>query len=366
MKPFKEDKFRIAIWALTPKAALLGRGLKGALLDARLHLGPSIPRESSDEISVSRLRDGVAEYFGAYEGHIFIMATGIVVRMIARLIRHKTVDPAVVVLDEAGEHAISLLSGHLGGANRLARTVAHLTGARPVITTATDVNSVPAADTIAAEKGLFIENPEAIKGVNMALITNLPLWVHDPARILGDDLAPHPVKEGAPAEPGIFVDDILVDLPAQVLILRPLRLVAGMGCNRGTSARELKELLTLTLKAFSLSISSLYALATIDIKRDEPGLIQVSSEMGIPLIFFDRDALNQVKEIQRPSAMVQKHIGVKSVCEASAILGAQNGPLIVPKQKSPNATLAVARADSPLSASDPATENTSQREPQQY
>jgi cobalt-precorrin 5A hydrolase len=123
-----------------------------------------------------------------YTGHIFIMSTGIVVRVIAPLIRHKTEDPAVVVVDDRGMHAISLLSGHLGGANELAQKIAGIIGAKPVITTATDVNLVPAIDVLAKEKSLFIENPEAIKTVNMALLRGDKIHVHDPFSFLANCL----------------------------------------------------------------------------------------------------------------------------------------------------------------------------------
>ena len=119
------------------------------------------------------LTEMVAASFRRYEGHVFIMATGIVVRTVAGLLVHKTEDPAVVVVDDRGMFAISLLSGHLGGANRLAGEVAAAIGAQPVITTATDMNAVPAIDVLALELGLRIENPNAIKTVNMALLSRV-------------------------------------------------------------------------------------------------------------------------------------------------------------------------------------------------
>ena len=111
-----------------------------------------------------------AETFPLYRQHVFIAAAGIVVRAIAPHLRSKRVDPAVVALDQRGKHVVSLLSGHLGGANRLAEEVAAITGGVPVVTTATDTEGVVSIDLLAEEKGLVLSNPEAVKGVNMALL----------------------------------------------------------------------------------------------------------------------------------------------------------------------------------------------------
>jgi len=254
-----------------------------------------------------------------------------------------------VVVDEMGRHVISLLSGHIGGANTLAKKVAGLIGADPVITTATDINMVPAIDVIAKEKDLFIENPDAIKNVNMALLTGGKIFLHDPFNILHNTipnsslLMDSDLNGNSKDIPGVFIDDVLVDLPSNILILRPGSLVAGIGCNRNTSMKEMKFFLLEILKRFGLTSASLRSIATADIKGDEPGLLALAKDLELPLKFFDREELNQVKDIKTPSAMVEKHIGAKSVCEAAAILAAKHGKLIVPKQSIRNVTVAIAR-----------------------
>jgi cobalt-precorrin 5A hydrolase len=130
--------------------------------------------------------------------------------------------------------------------------------------------------------------------------------------------------------------------------------VAGIGCNRNTEADEIKSLLEEVLATAGLSLLSLECLASIDVKSDEVGLIELGRELDLPLIFFKRQELNQVMNIENPSTVVEKHVGVKSVCEAAAILAARSGTLIVPKQKTPNVTVAIARIDFSSSASDPA------------
>ena len=141
----------------------------------------------------------------------------------------------------------------------------------------------------------------------------------------------------------VFVDDYLLDLPDSVLVLRPATLVAGIGCNRNTPLEEIKGLLNETLKKNKLAGASIDRIATIELKSDEPGLIELAKTLNVPIEFFDREKLGQVEGVQSPSAMVEKHIGVKSVCEAAAILASQMGSLIVPKHKTPNVTVAIAR-----------------------
>lgn len=349
-----------AIWAITPNGAELARSMAGKISGSTLFLSQKLAAGCDAANGFNRLRDAVDSQFPRYSDHIFIMATGIVVRTIARHLAHKTTDPAVVVCDEAGRFAVSLVSGHVGGANALARTVARITGGQPVITTATDVNRLPAIDMVAVQNNLSIENPDAIKTVNMALLTGDPIALHDPY----GKVAPHLPQEQiiataantlgqshAGAHAGIFVDHIRLDLPPQVLVLRPGSLVAGMGCNRGTDTQEMRGLLEKTLATHNLAISSLRALATVDLKADEPGLLALAEVLDIPLNTFTRDRLNGVEQVPTPSAMVEKHIGVKSVCEAAALLATHRGRLIVPKHKTANVTVAVAADGFTLSAS---------------
>lgn len=378
------DGSTIAVWAITPKAARLALRLCESMPRADLYLSASIPDREASATCFTRLSPALSGVFHRYGGHVFIMSTGIVVRMIAPLIRHKTEDPAVVVMDELGAHAVSLLSGHLGRANRLARLVGEWTGAEPVITTATDLNQAPAIDLIAQEQGLFIETPSAVKDIGMAFLTGRKVRLHDPFDLVRPCLPDEsttaweddhggnriPKKDSSAGwtenAPGIFVDDIRVDPPPNVLVLRPLSLMAGMGCNRNTEMAEMKALLLDTLTEFDLSPRCLKGIASVDIKGDEPGLAALSADLGLPLVFFDREALRTVTAVETPSAMVKKHIGVNSVCEAAAILGADNGKLIVPKRKTRNATVAVARIPFSSSVSAPAAPNTSVDEPSKF
>ena len=341
-----DSENRIAVWAITSNGAALAVRMAAALNGADVFATNRLEGLPDSAVRFESLAEAVAAHFHRYGGHVFIMATGIVVRSVAGLLVHKTADPAVVAVDDRGTFAISLLSGHLGGANRLAGQVAAAIGAQPVITTATDVNAVPAIDVLAAERGLKIENPQAIKTVNMALLTGSPVEVHDPLGLLAGRI-PHAAAfngsgDAVPAR--VYADDRIAAAPAGALVLRPRSLVAGIGCNRNTRPEEIKELLFETLHAAGLARASLMKLASVDLKADEPGLAALAKELDLPLEFFDRGQIGEMEDaVPTPSAVVAKHIGVKSVCEAAAILASRGGNLIVPKRSSPNATVAIAR-----------------------
>jgi cobalt-precorrin 5A hydrolase len=343
----------IAIWALTSEGADLGRKLQAQLLGSRLFVG-SKTSDQGDAYRFERLADALPQQFSLFEGHVFIMAAGIVVRSLASLLGHKTTDPAVVVVDECGCHAVSLVSGHLGGANALARRVGECIGARPVITTATDLRDVPAIDLIAQEKGLVIENPPAIRHVSMALLEGRRVRLYDPQGWLSGSLpregfqvvsAIESADDDGPNRdaPGVWIDDIRIDLPDEILVLRPPSLFVGVGCNRNTPQEEISDLLNQVLDDCQLAAASVAGLSSIDLKADEEGLLALAETLSRPLVFFSRDQLAAVREVPSPSKMVQKHVGVESVCEAAALLASGNGTLIVPKRVTPNATIAIAR-----------------------
>ncbi len=336
---------QLAIWAITPGGLSQALKLRNAM-PGQLHVSESLLPCPAPCFSFARLADCVADRFSLFDSHVFIMSTGIVVRVIAPCLASKTKDPAVVVMDEKGRHVISLLSGHIGGANRLAAFISEKLRATCVITTATDLNDVPAIDVIAVDNNLHIENPDAIKTISMALLRNAPVYLHDPYHRLDKVSAlENMIPLTGQSAPAVVVDDRMMRFPEPSLILRPKSLIAGMGCNRNTGADEIMQFLTNKMDRFALSLNSLKCIATIDIKSDEAGLLEVARSLKIPIRFFPREALSAI-DSPNPSDIVNKHIGVPSVCEAAAVLASKMGELIVPKQISPNVTLAIARISS--------------------
>jgi len=348
----------MAIWALTPHGVFLSKKLGAHFPDADLFVSERLDVPWCKK-TFPRLGDAVADQFHAYRAHIFIMAAGIAVRVIAPHISKKSTDPAVVVIDDAGRFCISLLSGHLGGANRLSESAARVINAVPVVTTATDANDLPSMDMIARDQGLDIENPSAVKTINMMFLKNEPVFMQDPYGLLAGKIPARLIRQSAPENPDapcIIVDDRIRTTGRHTLVLRPRILFAGIGCNRGTEMSEIRGLLKKVCEQHGLSIQSIRAIATIDLKKDEPGILELAQSLCIPLHFYDSDTLNQVSTVSKITPYAEKYTGAKSVCEAAAILSANPGKLIVTKQKTRQVTIAIARTTISCSSSGSARE----------
>ncbi len=336
------------IWvvAITPGGICLARRISSRLDGAVC----AVPQGKEGELVFDSLANLFKQAFERQSPLVCVMATGIVVRTIAPLIRDKFSDPPVVVVDERGRYAISLLSGHIGGANRLTMEVAAAIGAEPVITTATDINGLPAVDLLAADADLLIENREMLARIGMALLKGERLGVVDPFECILPALMQYEKVELFPLAEcdlweglGVYVGDQLVECdPSRWLLLRPKSLVVGVGCNRGTSAGVILDFLHEVLAEGGLSCNSVAALVTIDAKGEEAGLLEAAERLGVQLELFSRDDLSRVA-VPSPSSVVEKHMGTSSVCEAAAILGSRGGQLVLKKRKNRDVTVAVAR-----------------------
>lgn len=339
---------KLAIWAITPNGIDLGARLADRLRPAVLFLPEKEALRSALKGSFSiekfsALGSHVERMFHQYGSHVFIFSTGIAVRLISRMLVSKATDPAVVVLDEKGIHAVSLVSGHLGGANALACRISEQIGANPVITTATDLNHLPSIDMLAKQADLFIETVHNIKHVNMRFLKDEPVRIYDPLGIITSRLPEERIEiSDRPETAHLVCTHETLKVPRETLVLRPENLVVGMGCNRQTKVTELYDLLSQVFKERGFSRNSIWRLASSRVKSDEPGLLKLAEKMNLTISFYENHELNAVETVENPSKMAEKHLGVRSVCEASAILGANQGTLIVPKQKTQNATLAVA------------------------
>jgi cobalt-precorrin 5A hydrolase len=341
----------VRIVALTPDGAALGQRLCQEMDGATLWLPAKLRPNYPDSQLFESLKTVFEKAFEDKCPLVGIMATGIAVRQVAPLLQGKDKDPAVVIMDERGRFAISLLSGHLGGANDLARRVGNLMGARPVITTATDVQGVPALDSMAARLGLGIENLGTVKFIHMALLKGQKVRLVDSGGYLREELAEYKTLfETGPEDPeyliqpgpAVYVGCREYQWQEGWLRLRPKILMAGMGCNRGTPVEEILELVKHTFVRFNLSLHSLHTLATIAAKKTEKGLTAAALRLGVDFLWFSKEELEHIP-VPNPSATVQRHMGVASVCEAAALKAAGAGTLLVPKQKTANVTLAVAQ-----------------------
>jgi len=347
----------LAVITVTRQGIALGERILAAEPESVLYVPAKYGLEPSARVRVfpGQLGPLLAEIYGSYQGFVFLMATGIVVRTIAEHIKDKRVDPAIVVMDITGRFAISLVSGHLGGANALTRRLAAATGATPVITTGTDVNETIAPDVIAMEIGGEVDDFEVMKQVSAALVDGDPTGVVDLVGVEAPALA-GPLKANvtvfpsvealaeSPVVAGMVITNRVLDLTAlrrPIVILRPKNLVVGVGCNRGTAGREIVDAIRGVLRAHGLSPKSVKALATVDAKRDEAGLIEAAAQLGVPLAFCDKATLNAVPDVPNTSEAPMKFVGVQGVAEPSA-LAVSGGRLVVEKVKSGNVTVAVA------------------------
>ncbi len=345
----------LALWAITPNGSKLATKIllsepKAQVFISRKLEGEGRPcyknkgLDNKKAIVFDSLAREIHSRFNEFDRHVFIFSTGIAVRMIAPLIRSKLEDPAVVVVDDKGIHAISLLSGHIGGANILTQRVSSILGARPVVTTATDVGRLPAIDLIAKQKNLFIETPANIKQVGMAFLEGRKIGLYDPMDILRESI-PESLIDNRPLDSKNFLVYCSWErkpVSRETMVLRPKVLSVGLGCNRNTPFETIHSFFRQTMTEHGLSTESVFSISTTEVKRNEPGLIQMSKALGVPIRFYDNTSLNSVKTIENPSEAAEKHLGVKSVCEAAAILTANNGKLILPKKKNQDVTLAVA------------------------
>ncbi len=336
---------RMAIYAMTSWGLALA-GRIAAMAPADLF---AASRLAEGEVrGFERIADQVRANFPLYHAHVFVAATGIVVRSIAPLLQSKTTDPAVVVCDQDGEHVVSLLSGHLGGANDLARRIAAHLGGRPVITTATDTAGKPAIDTLAQNRNCAIADPTRIVNVNAVLAEGGRVTVHDPENRLdlcGDAQMKDSFELVDDPEAEVLVSWKVV--PGPGLILHPRCLCAGIGCRRGVSKEEILRALAQVMVENELAPASLAMLASVDVKADEEGLLEAGRELGLPLEFFAGSVLDDT-QVPNPSERVREKIGVGSVCEAASVQAAlKMSPrtrLIVPKTISGNVTVAVCLA----------------------
>ncbi|MBC8546042.1 cobalt-precorrin 5A hydrolase [Clostridiaceae bacterium NSJ-31] len=281
--------------------------------------------------------------FSQADALIFVGAAGIAVRSIAPWLRDKFTDPAVVVVDDQGYFSISLLSGHVGGANALAVEVAGLIGAQPVISTATDGAGLFAVDRWAARNGLYLSDRVAAKRVSAALLDDEPVGFVSDFPIQGE--LPYGFCADTAVRVGVCVSLDETRRPFDcTLSIVPRVLALGVGCRRGIAPETLEERLQAALESYSISFRGIAEVCTIDLKREEHGLLEFCRRHRLPLRVFSARELAQAEGRFTPSAFVSSITGVDNVCERAAVLGS-GGKLVVTKQSGDGVTLALAVRD---------------------
>lgn len=372
---------KTAIVSVTVRGAKLGQAVK-----QRVH---GVAENTSNESVICYEKNGristgdavlydsvgtlMKTLFAECDRILCIMATGIVVRVLAPLLQHKSLDPAIVVMDEGGQHAISLLSGHLGGANEWTVEIAQAIGADPVITTATDVNRLLAPDVLARKLGLQIENFNSLVAINSALVNgNAVAYYIDEAlfhkneymalaETYGITMKPLHISNGEVADATIvqeeykvIITDQLLSLPNHTLYLRPKTVTIGVGCRRGTAKELIKDAILESLNNQKIALKSVITAASVSLKADEEGLLAAVAELNIPITFFEQAQIAPLiaTDALEESNFVKQTIGVGNVCETTALLAGKSHTLLQHKTIYPKTTVAISQANWSLSELD--------------
>ncbi len=295
----------------------------------------------------------------AFKKHLpllFIGAAGIAVRTIAPFVQDKTTDSPVLVMDETGVYVIPLLSGHLGGANELARTIAAVTGAQAVITTATDVQHCFAVDVFAQKNALSIVNRDGIQQVSSLLVNGsgpVTLWAEPSITVDSRQMPPELSLLDGTVQPG-FAHIMITSQPLSAdslhssccINLVPKMLCAGIGCKKGKAFEELLDFLTDTLQRQGLPVEEIASVHSIDLKKKEVGLMTLAQYLHVPFTVFTAEELAAVPGTFSESAFVEQTTGVSNVCERSAMAGAgKDATLVLAKTARDGMALALAQRE---------------------
>ena len=361
---------KTAIIALTRNGARMARTLAGSLdRDHTLFIDRRFRKDDdSGEAFDLPLRPVVKRAFAEYSSLVLFLSAGASIRLLAPLLESKQVDPAVVCVDDAGSFCVSLISGHVGGADQLAQEVAVCLGARAVVTSASHASGTLAVDLLGREFGWRLKaDSTTITRASAAVINGQPIGIWQGAGEPGwwpdetplpENIAVYATLEDLAASAcatALIISDTTGDLETLLadkitVVYRPRSLVIGMGCRRGVPVEELESLLAEALRENGLSAECLAEIATAEIKRGEPGLEQLAERHGVPLSFLQADELNGVFETN-PGAITSKSerahglVGVWGVAEPAALLTAGASELLVNRKKTTRATIAIARKD---------------------
>ena len=301
----------------------------GAQLAALLSKGLSTEVPADSTCGKGCLQEWTKEHFQKGNVLVYIGASGIAVRAVAPLLQGKDTDPAVLVMDEKGRNVIPLLSGHLGGATEWARKLAKITGGQAVLTTATDVNGLFAVDVFARDNDLVIDDLGKAASFSADLLREKSARVIVPDKYAGliaiSGEAPGELQVEYSSEVHQGGNTVLIapDLAASegLLQLVPKCVVLGIGCRKGKSFEQLRDYAAEALQELGLRREAVCAISSIDVKKEEPGLLSLAAELGVPMMTFSAEKLEKTKLSGwtfAESDRVREHVGIGNVCERAA------------------------------------------------
>ena len=326
----------ISIIAFTDRGRELSRRIGGHLPEDTVNLYA----KAEGFLPYSSLRDFAQRAMAEDDAVIFVGATGIAVRAIAPFVRRKDLDPAVLVIDENGRFAISLLSGHIGGANRLAQRLAEQLHAIPVVTTATDGRGVFAADQWATEHRCTVRNLRAIQQISGALLEGESVGLHSDFPITGT-LPEGVVLDTRENGIGISIYQRENNPFPHTLWLTPQIVHVGVGCRRNTSPEKLVTWAQEQLQALQIDPRAVASVASINLKQDEPAVYRLAEQWQVPVVFYTAQQLEQVQGAFPPSDFVRHTTGTDNVCQRAAAKAAGNGTCLLEKTAQDGMTISM-------------------------
>lgn len=280
---------------------------------------------------------------------LFIGACGIAVRAIAPYITDKLQDSPVLVMDEKGEYVIPILSGHIGGANELAISLAEKIGAKPVITTATDINKKFAIDLFAKKNGLNIVNKDGIVKVSSKVLAGKDITVAiEPGHL--EKAMKLPENICFVEYPPVQKVDVIITSENRVfeaaLLLKPKEYVIGIGCKKGKEAEKIEKFIRNNLEKAGISLSQVFGLASIDVKKEEEGLLAFAQKEKLLFVTYSAEVLQEVEGEFHKSDFVKEQVGVDNVCERAALKMCEpKGKLVYEKHAEDGMTIAIAKRE---------------------
>lgn len=283
------------------------------------------------------------EQFQLAAGILFVGASAIAVRTIAPYLQGKTKDPAVLVADEAGNYLISLLSGHIGGANELTTALSQKIGAQPVITTASDVNQKTAVDVFAVKNNLIIDSMEEARHIAAAILSEKNVSFECDGKVIGN--IPKEFQKTDSEYRIVVSPQILKPKGGHTLQLIPKALILGIGCRKGKSLEEIEEKVFERLDIHQYLLSSVGSIVTIDLKKEEKGLIAFAEKYRIPIRFYSSEELKKVSGTFTSSDFVKKTTGVDNVCERAVFCCDPKSVLIQKKTAMDGITIALGKTE---------------------
>ncbi|WFA10254.1 cobalt-precorrin 5A hydrolase [Tissierella sp. Yu-01] len=332
---------KLACLSFTDKGYVLGEQL------ANLHS----TKYFIEHFSNSRIEGGIRSFinrsWSKYDGFIFISATGIAVRMIASYIKNKAKDPAIIVIDDMAKFVISLLSGHLGGANKVAEWIADEIGVTPVITTASDNRGIDSVDVFAQRNNYHIEDMKSVKEITSMMVNGKRIGIYtedekminyDNIEIIEDLSNLDVTLDGA-----IIVTSVkdIGEINIPFTILRPKNINIGIGCRKGIETEVIVEAIEAALMGKNISVKSLRTIGTVEVKKFEVGIIKAAEHFGCSLKIFGIDDIEQIENKFQKSQFVKDTIGVYSVSEPCAYL--LGGEMITRKSRFNGVTISISK-----------------------